>query len=49
MSKWAAGLILIAFALCSLHSQGQEKLQNPGELYDSGMDLFHKGKYEVGH
>ena len=46
MSRWAAGLILIAFALCSFQSQGQEKSQSAGELYDSGMELFHKGKYE---
>ena len=46
MSRWAAGFILIAFVLCSFHSQGQQKAQDPGELYDAGMALFHKAKYE---
>jgi hypothetical protein len=46
MGRWVAGLILIAFFLCPFQSQGQEKPQSSGELYDSGMELFHKGKYE---
>jgi tetratricopeptide (TPR) repeat protein len=47
MSKWVAAFILIAITLSGLsNSQGQEKLQTPGELYDSGMGLFHKGKYD---
>jgi len=46
MSRWAAGFILIVFALCSSYSQGQQKAQDPGELYDAGMALFHKAKYE---
>jgi tetratricopeptide (TPR) repeat protein len=38
-------LIFIFFA-CLSHSSsgGQESLLNPGELYDSSMDLYHKGK-----
>jgi uncharacterized lipoprotein YddW (UPF0748 family) len=47
MRRWGIGLILVLFVfLCILHSQGQEKQQGPGELYDSGMEFFHKGKYE---
>ena len=47
MRRWGIGLILVLFIfLCILHSQGQEKQQGPGELYDSGMEFFHKGKYE---
>src|SRR4030067_1199451 len=46
MSRWAAGFILIAFVLCSFHSQGQQKAQDPGDLYDAGTALFHKAKYE---
>lgn len=38
-------LILLIF-ICLAHSQGQQNLQSPGELYDSGMELFHRGKYE---
>jgi tetratricopeptide (TPR) repeat protein len=46
MTKWIGALILITFILSSSsHSQGQEKAQTPGELYDAGMELFHKGKY----
>jgi uncharacterized lipoprotein YddW (UPF0748 family) len=47
MKKCLIGLILILFIfLCFLYSQGQEKLQNPRELYNSAMELFHQGKYE---
>jgi len=46
MSRWAAGFILIVFVLCSFHSQGQQKAQDPGDLYDAGTALFHKAKYE---
>ena len=47
MTKWVGALILITFILSgSSYSQGQQKAQDPGELYDSGMDLFHKGKFE---
>jgi tetratricopeptide (TPR) repeat protein len=47
MKKWAIGSILIIFAfLPLLISQGQEKPSNSGKLYDSSMELFHKGKYQ---
>ena len=47
MNKWAAGLILVLFILVWLpRSYGQEKLLNPGELYDSSMELYYKGKCE---
>jgi len=38
--------MLILFILSSSYSQGQQKSQDPGELYDAGMALFHKAKYE---
>jgi tetratricopeptide (TPR) repeat protein len=47
MTKWVGALILITFILSgSSYSQGQQKAQDPGELYDAGMALFHKAKYE---
>ena len=47
MSKWLTALILIAFILSgSSYGQGQQKAQDPGELYDAGTVLFHKAKYE---
>jgi TolA-binding protein len=46
MRKWAGALLLITFILStSSYSQGQQK-QDPGDLYDEGMALFHKAKYE---
>ncbi len=48
MRQGLTGLMLVLLVfLCIPHSQGQEKSQTAGELYDSGMGLFHKGKYEV--
>ena len=38
-------LVLLIF-LCIPHSQGQERSQTAGELYDSGMALYHRAKYE---
>ena len=47
MQRWLIGMVLIPFVfLCFFQSSGQEKQQSPGELYDSGMELFHKGKFE---
>ena len=47
MTKWIAALILITFVLSgSSHSQGQQKAQDSGELYDAGMAFFHKARYE---
>jgi len=47
MKKWTVYLILILFIfLCLPHSDGQEKHQNPGELYDLSTDLYHKGRCE---
>jgi hypothetical protein len=47
MNKWPVGLILVLLIfLCIPHSQGQERSQTAGELYDTGMTLFHKAKYE---
>jgi len=44
MKKRVAGLLLLIFILlCSSQSQGQEKLLNPGELYDASMALYYKG------
>jgi tetratricopeptide (TPR) repeat protein len=47
MQKWAIGSIFVLFIfLCFPYSQGQEGLQNPGELYDSSMELYYKGNCE---
>jgi uncharacterized lipoprotein YddW (UPF0748 family) len=47
MKKWTVYLILILFIFLWLpHSDGQEKLQNPGELYDSSMELYYQGRCE---
>ena len=47
MKKWTAILVLILLIfLCLPHSYGQEKLLDPGERYDSSMELYHKGKCE---
>ncbi len=43
---WAI-LILITFFLLPL-SRGQERSPSTGELYDSAMDLYHKGRCEEG-
>ena len=45
MKKKTVGLLLLVFVfLGSSQSQGQEKLQNPGEFYDASMVLYYKGK-----
>lgn len=47
MKKWAIGSILILFLFLSFSLiWGQEKPLDPGEIYDSAMELFHKGRYE---
>jgi TolA-binding protein len=47
MRKWVGALILITFILSgSSYGQGPQKAQDPGDLYDEGMALFHKAKYE---
>jgi len=47
MTKWVGALILITFILSgSSYSQGQQRAQDPGDLYDAGTALFHKAKYE---
>jgi hypothetical protein len=47
MRKWIGVLILITFILSgSSYSQEQQRLRDPGELYDAGMALFHKAKCE---
>jgi biofilm PGA synthesis lipoprotein PgaB len=47
MKKWVTGLTSVLFLL-SLSSQGisQEKLDNPGELYDWSIALYYQGKCE---
>jgi tetratricopeptide (TPR) repeat protein len=47
MRRWFIGSILIlsTFAFI-LQSYGQEKFRNAGELYDSGMEMYYKGRYE---
>src|SRR4030042_6841708 len=47
MKKRTAGLLLLISIFLAFHQgQGQEKLLNPGELYDSSMELYYKGKCE---
>ena len=47
MKKRTVGLLLLIFILsASPQSYGQEKLLNPGELYDSSMELYYKGRCE---
>ena len=46
MHKWLIGLVLILLVLSSFPSHGQQKTQDPGELYDAGMAFFHKAKYD---
>jgi biofilm PGA synthesis lipoprotein PgaB len=47
MKKRAAGILLLIFILSAWpQSYGQEKLLDPGELYDSSMGLYQKGKCE---
>ncbi len=47
MRKQILVLIFVLFA-CLFHSSsyGQEKLLDPGELYDSSMGLYYKNRYE---
>ncbi len=45
MKKRTIGLLLLPFILlASPQGYSQEKLLNPGELYDSSMDLYRQGK-----
>jgi len=46
MRKWIGALILIGFILSGSYSQGQQKGQDPGDLYDAGTALFNKAQYE---
>jgi tetratricopeptide (TPR) repeat protein len=47
MKKWTVRLLLILLIfLCFPQSYGQEKLLNPGDLYDSSMGLYYKGRCE---
>ena len=47
MKKWAVRLILILFvSLYALPGEAQEKIENPGELYDSSVGLYYKGRCE---
>jgi tetratricopeptide (TPR) repeat protein len=47
MAKWVGALILITFILStSSYSYGQQRADDPGDLYDAGTALFHKAKYE---
>jgi biofilm PGA synthesis lipoprotein PgaB len=47
MKKWIGFLILVFLIfLCIPHAYGQEKLPNPGELYDSSMGLYYQGRCE---
>jgi tetratricopeptide (TPR) repeat protein len=44
MKRWMTGLIFVLFLFLFLpQGYSQEKLLNPGELYDSSMALYYKG------
>lgn len=47
MKKLSIGSFLIVFVFLSISFvQGQEKVATPGEVYDSAMEFFYKGKYQ---
>jgi hypothetical protein len=47
MKRWTAALILVLFIFVYFQqSYGQEKLLNPGDLYDSSKELYYKGRCE---
>jgi len=47
MKNWIVGSILILFIFLSVFpGQGEEKSFTSGELYDSTMELFSKGRYD---
>ena len=46
MKQWIIGPIFIIIIFSFPLSQGQEKSQHSGEVYDSAMELFYKGKYQ---
>jgi len=47
MKKLSIGSFLIVFVFLSISLvQGQEKVATPGEVYDSAMEFFYKGKYQ---
>ncbi len=47
MNKWIVGSILILSILLSVClGQGQQESLRSGELYDSAMELFSKGRYD---
>ena len=47
MKRWTTRFILVFLIfLCLPLGYSQEKPQNPGELYDSSMELYYKGRCE---
>jgi len=47
MKKLSIGSLLIVFVFLSISLvQGQEKVATPGEVYDSAMEHFYKGRYQ---
>ncbi len=47
MRKRTVGLLLLISIFLVLHQgQGQERLLNPGELYDSSMEHYYQDRYE---
>jgi outer membrane protein assembly factor BamD (BamD/ComL family) len=47
MKRRTAGFLLLTFILfASSHTEGQERLLNPGLFYDSSMELYYKGRCE---
>ncbi len=47
MKKWTMSPILFLFVFLSvLVSWGQEKPKDSGRIYDSGVELYHQGRYD---
>ncbi|MGZ3493298.1 MAG: poly-beta-1,6-N-acetyl-D-glucosamine N-deacetylase PgaB [Thermodesulfobacteriota bacterium] len=47
MTKRTAGFLLLTFILfASSHTEGQERLLHPGQLYDASMEFYYKGRCE---
>lgn len=47
MKRWIITLVLVLFMVSWIPQvQGQAKPDNPGDIYDLGIDLFYKEKYE---
>jgi len=47
MKRRTAGFLLLTFILfASSHTEGQQRLLHPGQLYDASMELYYNGRCE---